>query len=847
MQTNRQVSESIDQSGRTILNSSDQAPGSSFQGQQRRPHPRYQDNQQYFNSPFGPLPILPFDSPVSGNTTVYQTSGSVPYGYEPPLAPLQNFSQPWNYQPTASALNPPFYCPSVSYPFQQQYHQRNSSPHGANQNLISHGKRRQSASNKLSPAPPRQTIQRPDSASTLSSAPPRPIPRSRRFPQQPYGLAGSTQASATQTSAASEQFEEEVTREEVAKPFEDMSSLNGIPSGSGSGRTGSTTSPLRGYDQLNNILIELGDLKVDQLKQAIRMINSSPDCHGRMNLSGRKDELHHRIKMALSTAQTTNSPQAFHSIAQIITDVANDRIPNGNGRSPSLSSPAVEYRPNYHAQPPPPPKFASLASSSSMAKPYESKYSSGAGAGSWTKNPYNNLPGTSQGVFRPSVGGLATVNAQQSGNLPMNFRTSPFYRPIAAVSDIVTLNKAGQNDRRTVVASINLTEWQRSLLTETNPDPDKIQHQLRVFCASEDYYIVPPPHRTSNYTTHPKGLIPMEFPVQCELKLNGSMVSGNLRGIKKVPGTAAPPNLGVPKKDNGEPVLELRPGAFNRAELSYANIEKRHFMQVYLCEVTSVKQLMDKLKKGKFRSKEEVLKKIKEKAADEDVVMEASELSLKCPVSFVRMTTPCRSWQCSHLQCFEAMSFLSMMEMTPTWLCPVCNKKITTEDLARDGYTEDIMAQVPDSVEAVLVEADGTWRSTDNTYGNAKDVGKPKEPSERPAPQKRDSTSSLRLSAPESQKPKSDVIIMDDSDEDGVSYGGSNNPSSSRTDITAPSSTHNGLSLPSTTPAVIDLTLSEDDEPVVPPPRPSKRRAPDDWDDDRGNVRPRISERTVWN
>ena len=40
----------------------------------------------------------------------------------------------------------------------------------------------------------------------------------------------------------------------------------------------------------------------------------------------------------------------------------------------------------------------------------------------------------------------------------------------------------------------------------------------------------------------------------------------------------------------------------------------------------------------------------------------------------MRMTTPCRSSTCDHLQCFDASLYLMMNEKKPKWVCPVCNK-----------------------------------------------------------------------------------------------------------------------------------------------------------------------------
>lgn len=86
-------------------------------------------------------------------------------------------------------------------------------------------------------------------------------------------------------------------------------------------------------------------------------------------------------------------------------------------------------------------------------------------------------------------------------------------------------------------------------------------------------------------------------------------------------------------------------------------------------------------------------------------------MSLKDPVSTVRIKTPCRSTVCSHNQCFDADSFLQLQEQAPTWICPICNKTISFEGLAVDQYVEEILSKVRNA-DQVTIQANGDW-STD--------------------------------------------------------------------------------------------------------------------------------------
>lgn len=100
------------------------------------------------------------------------------------------------------------------------------------------------------------------------------------------------------------------------------------------------------------------------------------------------------------------------------------------------------------------------------------------------------------------------------------------------------------------------------------------------------------------------------------------------------------------------------------------------------------------------------------RADDTDIVATSSILSLKCPLSTLRIEVPCRSTICSHNQCFDATSFLQLQEQAPTWTCPICNKMVTFENLQLDQYVDDILKSTPKSVDQVTIEPNGKWSQT---------------------------------------------------------------------------------------------------------------------------------------
>ena len=196
-------------------------------------------------------------------------------------------------------------------------------------------------------------------------------------------------------------------------------------------------------------------------------------------------------------------------------------------------------------------------------------------------------------------------------------------------------------------------------------------------------------------------------------------------------------------------------------------------------------------------------------------------MSLKCPLSAMRIALPCRSTVCSHNQCFDAESFLQLQEQAPQWSCPICNKNFRFEDLAVDMYVQDILKRFPRSIDQVTIEPDGTVKSGDL-----------KEKVATPTP----STSSQQTPVPWYRRDydDDDIIEIDvgrrdqrQSDYCSLPTPVSGVPKSS-SQSRQPSA---GVSTPSVgstkrkQPEVVDLTLSSDDEDGEPPRRPIKRQS----------------------
>lgn len=209
---------------------------------------------------------------------------------------------------------------------------------------------------------------------------------------------------------------------------------------------------------------------------------------------------------------------------------------------------------------------------------------------------------------------------------------------------------------------------------------------------------------------------------------------------------------------------------------------------------------------------------VRAKAEDPDeIVATSSVLSLKDPVAYTRIVTPCRSIGCNHNQCFDAASYLQLQEQAPTWTCPICSKPAPWENLALDQYVNDILSSTSRDTEAVTVAPDGRWHLQKDDDGSSRRGN--------PTPSDDDDDDDLvEIRDDPYTRPKVETLTP---------HSVRTPPLSSREDSRAPS-----MSAPRSNKRpredVIDLTLSDDEDVPAPkvqrttgPSEPTRIRPPD--------------------
>lgn len=559
---------------------------------------------------------------------------------------------------------------------------------------------------------------------------------------------------------------------------------------------------------LNNVLYMLGTFTVDRLKLVLRTINTNHG--GSLKLSGLKLELLNRVKGEVINAHSSHNVTLFNALKVLINDArtANTSV-HAIGPAPTHEQLIAQAHARQQQQMADDARRrAALGDQREIDAQRAARYASYQPPAQQhlplppPRFNNNNNDASGSGAARPPP----TWSSGTIEGVPLRFRTSPFYRIEKALGPITTCVKAGQGDRKTVHANFTLSEPQRQLLIASKAMPTGPQYQVRLYSTNEEYFNIARAAAGQNPA-------PIDFPATVEVRLNNHPVTANMKGIKKSVGTAPPVDLTATKGMNGVLAMSLGAGATNRIEINYSNTERRYFLVVYLVQVTSIKQVVDKMRTGKVRSKADVIAGIIKQNSDPDLEASSFELSLKDPLTFGRIKTPVRSVSCNHLSCFDAQVFFMMNEQTPTWKCPICSNVLRPEDVTVDGFFDDILKICSSSVEKVTIEPDGTWRSADDLHGTAQ-----------PRPGKVEAVPIVVSSTIDKGKGKAldqDTLTLDSDEDDKPII---NHRLILLDDSRA--SSRSGTEAPKRSSECIDLTLSDSDEEQIVYTRPPKEIIP---------------------
>lgn len=298
------------------------------------------------------------------------------------------------------------------------------------------------------------------------------------------------------------------------------------------------------------------------------------------------------------------------------------------------------------------------------------------------------------GIARPAVSLAAAIPSQPYGAPRLSFKESPFYTILEPLTPVMEC-KVREATRDQIDVKITLRNDTADKLVK---DPSI---KAMIYCASDPI------------TPYSKAEI--SFPYQIEIKVNQDEVKANLRGLKNKPGSTRPADI--------TNLLRKRAGYENSMAVIYALTAKKFYLIVNLVRQHAAEELVTKLMAGKTISIDQVVREMISKGRDNDIVATSSIMSLKCPLSTLRINVPCRSTVCTHNQCFDALSFLQLQEQAPTWQCPICSKSVSFAALEVDEYVSDILAKTSKHVDQVTIEPSGIWSQTSEPDASIKRNG----------------------------------------------------------------------------------------------------------------------------
>ncbi|XP_055707453.1 zinc finger MIZ domain-containing protein 1 isoform X3 [Phlebotomus papatasi] len=87
-------------------------------------------------------------------------------------------------------------------------------------------------------------------------------------------------------------------------------------------------------------------------------------------------------------------------------------------------------------------------------------------------------------------------------------------------------------------------------------------------------------------------------------------------------------------------------------------------------------------------------------------------VTLKCPITFKKISLPARGQECRHLTCFDLESYLQINCERGSWRCPICNKSALTETLEIDQYMWAILNSLStQDVDEVIIDSGANWKA----------------------------------------------------------------------------------------------------------------------------------------
>lgn len=427
-------------------------------------------------------------------------------------------------------------------------------------------------------------------------------------------------------------------------------------------------------DDLHATLVQLTQLKVPQLKELCKLTGLAQ--------KGKKQDLIDRLAQFVNACAASREKSLLLAVRTVVLKALNnDPIPNFSSLSTVLRTGIVDYQLITN-------QIATLERNRPMGHS-------------------NKRAHPSYGSHQPTSSNKMSSPSQTSSYYPkyqgpmLLFRSTIFYTLRRMVHGFPYVMSASMG-RNVCNVPVNLNGEEIEALKQSRTA------RIYLFCALSS---TPDPNSAD-----------IQFP-PIEIYVDGVNTKQYVKGLKGKVGTCRPADLtGTIKDINRQFTINI----------VYSDAAEPYIVYLYIVDARSPQQIIDNVVNGDNFIPSNVTKREIQREyelnQDDDIVMATSSISLRCPLTYARMTYPVKSTQCAHIQCFDGLSFLTMQERIPSWICPVCSSKIDQLLLALSQYMKEILNSTSEDVDTVILNPDGSWQVAEGTGDSNNTDEKPSVP-----------------------------------------------------------------------------------------------------------------------
>jgi len=154
------------------------------------------------------------------------------------------------------------------------------------------------------------------------------------------------------------------------------------------------------------------------------------------------------------------------------------------------------------------------------------------------------------------------------------------------------------------------------------------------------------------------------------------------------------------------------PGASQELSIEWQQDPREFFIGIWIVHHINwalLRQRFFNKEAIQYMKTQEMIQSMLRENSDE-ILFDSWKVPLICPYTRMKIITPVRSRNCSHIQCFDLNNYLKINILKSVWKCPVCNGSCPYDSLILDLYFVEIIQTVGKDVAEIEFLPDGEWK-----------------------------------------------------------------------------------------------------------------------------------------